>query len=219
MNIAHKPSKSVILALLPVVVIITLISGFFLLYELNPLLFKTSIGGFLKSSVLEKSTADIMIEDTKVRMEFSIAHNDVDAVNQFNKQLGVSDKWLDGISFNVDKEAAQKLSVSLPTTVVLKFDGRGVTFSNETIGLIAPSFNKKNFEYATGSSTLTLLSNNDTDYNLKVDDPGVLVKESTNSGTFYLSNRLSHFLPVLEKVQTFDLKVSGKNVSGYLLLK
>lgn len=219
MNIAYKPSKSVIFALIPVVVIMTIICGLFLLYELKPLIFKTYIGNILKSSVLEKSTADIMIDDTKVRMEFSIARGDIDVLNRFNKKLGVSDKWLDGLSFNIDKETAQRLSSSLPTMVVLKFDDKGLTFSNETIGLIAPSFNKKNFAYATGSATLTLLSNNDTDYNLKVEDPGVLVRESTPSGTFYLSNRLSNFVPLLDKISTFDIKVSGKNISGYLQLK
>lgn len=167
----------------------------------------------------EKSSAKIWTENQSLKFKFQITSNDKAAINQFNQKLGIGNEYLDGISLDLDPETIKELNNFLPVDVTVKITPESINFSNGGTSGIVSSLVGDAKEYSTGSGKLRYRQSLDTEFQLEITDPEPLLKDATASGKFVLSDKLQPLFPILARVGTIEMNVSGKSVNGNISLK
>ncbi len=199
-------------------------------------IFTKSSGLDIKSYVLnfreaylsgKKSSASLYIEDKKVKIKFNISAADRLNFLEFSRKMGVDNNFAEGISLDLDEVTRNKLEQVLPLELRLSFKSGGLKFKSAQSPFAVSIKNKalqsaqtkSGFEFATGSGKINLNAQNERDFLLDIKDPGPLLKYATESGQIYLSKKVYGMFPILDNIARIELAVSGKDVSGEILLK
>lgn len=155
----------------------------------------------------------------QLKVDLRIQPKDAPALQQFSDRLGIGTTWTSGISFQLDQASLSKLENYLPKTVDVMVTGSEISFNNGPLLVLNSGLPENMTEYATGSGALTLKSRSETDFELYVTDPGIVLEHASKAGKVTLSSQLEEFLPSLQKVESVYLRVSGDHLDGSIKLK
>jgi hypothetical protein len=173
----------------------------------------------LNKGVLERSSTDLYIEDGYLKFKSKITNNDKLKVIEFNRRLGVSGDYLEGVAIKLDPDSLSKLQPLMPVHVSLDFDNDRVNFFSQGKNLLSPGFSGQNANISTGSGKLSFQANNAQSFNLEIQDPEPVLQYATQSGQLHLSSKLNGLFPILDRVAIINLTVNGKNINGEVKLK
>lgn len=168
---------------------------------------------------IQSSQAYINIERENVQIKFKVASGDQSLIKQFSSNLGVSEEYLSGISFEVDENTKANLEQFLPINVNLDISPKRMGFFTPGIKGLESSLIKDKLEFATGSSKLDLKVRGDKEIELEIQDPEPMLKYATNSGQINLSDKLEPLFPIMEKIATIKLEINGNHLEGEIVLK
>lgn len=167
----------------------------------------------------EKSSIKLWTENTALKLEFSLTKEDKQKMQVFNKNLGIGNDYLQGISLELDPESIQKLSEFLPVNVALTIEPKRISFASSILPTFASSLIKENKEFATEGGKLKFSKSSDSEFQLVMEDPRPLLKYATESGQIMMSDKLHLLFPILDRVGTIEMLVNGKSVSGSIEIK
>lgn len=173
-----------------------------------------------ESSFTPKSSAEVFLDGEKVRLNFKIIAEDRAKSLEFAGRLGASKDWLSqGIALDLDKESELKLKELLPLKLSINFEGKKLSFKNSSLLSLRSSLPGERIDFATGSAKFSLRSANIEDFDLKAIEPKQLMEYATSSEIISLSKKVYGVFPILGNIAKMEMSVSGKNISGEILLK
>lgn len=177
-----------------------------------------------KLNLREPSTVEIYRSEEsssagELKFKFDIKSADRPTVEKLSQNLGVNDLWTQGIKLSLNQESLDKIKPILPLKLNLSFKERQVNFSNGQILKLDSGLRPKEVNIASAGGTLKLKGSGVSDFDLNIVEPAIVLRESSNSGKLYYSSALSGLYPLLARVYTIDLRVSGKSIVGSVKLK
>lgn len=164
------------------------------------------------------SQALVSVDQGKVQIAFEVADKDQLAAKNLAVKLGWG-SWPKKLAVELDKENLARLSATLPARSTLSFGEDTLSLKGANPGLLKSLAIQERYELATDSGKAILEIRDEGDYILSIDNPSLLMAYATVSGKLYLSNKIIHILPTLSKVGKIEMRVSGKNIDGRLILK
>jgi hypothetical protein len=166
------------------------------------------------------STATLSQEHQKLVLKFDLTDAEKKDAESFSKALNVSPKWLEGITLELDPSSVEKLNIALPLKVNVDFSQNNLNLSSKNNKLLSSSLPKNEYHFATESGKLGFKVLSDREFDLEIIDPAPLALYATSSGELTLSSKIEgSILPILSKIGTIKLKVSGSSINGEILLK
>ncbi len=166
------------------------------------------------------STATLSEEQQKLVLKFNLTEKEKKDAEDFSNKLNVSPLWLDGITLQLDPSSLEKLNIALPLKVNVDFSEGDFKFSSTKNKMLSSSLPKNEYSFATSSGKLNFKVISDQEFDLEIIDPSPLALYATTSGELTLSSKIEgSILPILSKIGTIKLKVSGSNINGDLKLK
>lgn len=185
--------------------------------------FRQFLGG---NPLIQKSSAEVYLEGDplaasgqKIKISFNISKDDQVKALEFSERLGVSTDWISGMYLDLDKESQSKIAPMLPIKVDLNFEDKRVSFKNSTGANLYSAAAFKDIEFATGSARFSLKALNERDFSLNLKEPEKLLKYATSSGQISLSKKLYNMFQIAQNIDTINMTVNGKSVSGEIQLK
>lgn len=177
------------------------------------------LGAIYGNPFKKQSEVNVSLVDASLNLEFNILEEDKPKFKNFIYNWFGSDKEVKSLSFGIDQNIAQSLKPSLPVTLGLKVTDKNLIFSSVLIPGLQNALIKSDYELATGSSKLNMEYTDSSKYQIKLEDPKDLIVYATSSGMLTTSSKLEGLFKTLPKIDTIDLSVNGKNISGAINLK
>jgi hypothetical protein len=166
------------------------------------------------------STATLSKEQQKLIIKFDLTDAEKKDAESFSKAINVSPEWVEGIALELDPSSLEKLNVTLPLKVNVDFSQNNLKLSSKNNKLLSSSLPKNEYNFATESGKLSFKVLSDREFDLEIIDPAPLALFATSSGELTLSSKIEgSILPILSKIGTIKLKVSGSSINGEILLK
>lgn len=180
---------------------------------------KSLIANFSSQKMHKKSIAELSLDSGKLSIKFNIDQDDLILANNLSSNLGIDNKWQQGLSFELDDSTASKLKPLLPAKLNIKFFANKLLLSTSGLPNLKTALSKKEFNFATGAAYLKVTYASETNYSLQINDPIPLVNFATVSGKLTLSKKTEGLFPILKRIAKIEFEVNGKSVSGVILLK
>lgn len=172
----------------------------------------------LKKQTLFKSKANIFIKDKNLSITFQINDKDQANLNKFINNLGVDNKFTEGVSLELDQDSLNLISQSLPAEVNLAFEDKQLEFSSKNLPSLNSSLPIKSYQFATEDAKLELKYTTANDYSLEISEPQKLIQSATYSGKMHLSKQLEGLFPIMSKIARIKIRASGKSLQGNIFL-
>lgn len=178
----------------------------------------------ISSKLIQKSSADLIIENKQLKVNFNIVSEDQRMAASFINNLGADSKIIEGLSLDLDDGSIVKLKTVLPVHLTLDISSNRLGFSTPMLSrnLSLPKLNSgvvgDTTNFSTGSGKLSISAKANA-LHLEAEDPSPLLKYATESGQLHLSRKLDSLFPIFNKVGRIRLDVAGKSVSGVIELK
>jgi hypothetical protein len=183
---------------------------------------KVFLLGYLEefSLVPTLSSATLSEEHQKLILTFDLTDKEKEDAENFSRALNISPKWLDGIALELDPSSFEKLNIAFPLKVNVDFSQNNLKLSSKNNKLLSSSLPRNEYNFATSSGKLSFKVLSDREFDLEIIDPYPLALYATSSGELTLSSKIGEsILPILSKIGTIKLKVTGSNINGEILLK
>lgn len=177
---------------------------------------KSGLSNFVSVGRLTpKSSVLLKIEGNFLKVKFNILEKDKVQAESFLNSLEIDKRVFDEeLSLELDEGSIEKIYSSLPNNLSLNFSGKRLEFSNVLLKKLDNGLSEKSFEFATGSGKIVLNTDGAQNLSLEILEPNALVKYATSSGDLLISKKMSELFPMLSKIATMKLNVSGKTISG-----
>lgn len=172
-----------------------------------------------RQGFFDASSATISEQGNQLVINFNIVAKDKSKATEFSNNLGTDTSWEQGLKITLDNSTLNLIGSDLPVNLRLGFEPKELTFNSFGVGSLSSGLIGKNYQFSTGSGTLKLNGSTDNDFSLQMSNPQELLKESTKSGTLYLSKQLDGLMELSGKVDTINLSVHSGNISGDVKLR
>jgi hypothetical protein len=173
---------------------------------------------YISNKLTQKSSADLKIEEKKLKLNFNITANDRQVAESFINNLGADRKVFEGISLELDDQSLTRLQPILPVRLTLDFSSNKLSFYNLSLPKLNSGVAGDVVNFSTESGRLRMSSKGNV-FHLEIEDPNPLMKYATESGQLQLSKKLDLLFSILSKVGRMRLDVDGKSLSGEIQLK
>lgn len=167
----------------------------------------------------KSSQVYVSVDDNRITLKFKVIKDEAEKVAIFAQNLGVSQNFLQGISFEIDEATRAKLQQFTPATLNLDMSDRRLGFSTPNLKGLESSLIKDKLNFATSSANISIKVAGDREFKALINDPEPLLKYATQSGQISLSEKLEPLFPILSKVGTIRLEVNGSHIEGEIVLK
>ena len=162
---------------------------------------------------------EIYRDQNTLRMKFQIEEKDKQSFIMLSEKLGVTTKWQEGISFNLDEESMNQIEPYLPLTTDVSIEGNIVTLTGNAFNFMPSGGVGDEVYFATEGATLKF-ARGTTQADLYLTQPEHLISYATASGKVNLSRKIeSELFSLASKVDTIDIEIKGKSVEGKIVLK
>jgi len=169
--------------------------------------------------LVSANKVEIYRDQNTLRMKFQIQDKDKVPFTMLSEKLGVTTKWQEGISFNLDEESMSQIDSYLPLTTDVSIEGTVITLKGGAFNFMPSGGVGDEVNFATNGATLKYAGGK-TQANLLVNQPAELVSYATASGKVNLSRKIeSELFSLASKVDTIDIEIKGKSVEGEIKLK
>ncbi len=177
------------------------------------------LGTFTQNPFKKQSEVKVSLIDSKINMAFDLIEEDKAKFAAFvNNWFGVAEE-IKNLSFGIDESMKAMFSQNLPVDLKLTITEKSVGFSSNMLPGLQNALVKNDIEFATGSSKLDVEYSDSSKYHLKIENPADLAYYATSSGILTASTKIEGLFKSLPKVATIELNVSGKNISGKIVLR
>lgn len=182
--------------------------------------FSLGLGGtFSKSPFRRQSEVSVSLVNSKLKLDFAIIEDDKLALQNFiNNWFGAKEE-VKSLSIGIDENLAQILLPVLPAKLNIKITDKSLEFQSQGVPGLQTVLTGTEIDFATGSGKIRLKYSNPTEYQLGIENPEDLAIYATESGILTTSSKISGLFKSLPQVATIDMEVSGKNISGRIVLK
>ncbi|MCL5784329.1 MAG: hypothetical protein M1142_03175, partial [Patescibacteria group bacterium] len=134
----------------------------------------------LSEKVFPVSRAEILTEGQRVSVKFQITSKDEGKVKEFSQNLGVDNRWTQGLSVSLDGDTGKFLVNFLPAQVNLTIKPKEIDFaSNENVGFFDPSLMTEIYHGSFGDGTISVQDINGQGYQIDIDNPAPVVSGQT----------------------------------------
>src|SRR3989344_325503 len=169
--------------------------------------------GFSQKNPFSKSSqAKLSLDGNNLKINFDVIEEDKQRFATVLRSLELDRNIEQGISIGLDSKSSEKIKNNFPVSVDLKFEEKGIKFSNNILPVLKSSQVGEAKEYASGSGKLSYKTDGSDSLYLTVKDPGEFIKNATSSRVIYLSENSQSLFKVLSKLATIEISVNGKNI-------
>jgi hypothetical protein len=217
---SFKSKKWTILLLILLIVFSVMV---FLKFSLNPTYTKDFESKFLnlfsQNPFKKQSQTRVTLSDHKLNFKFDIAEQDSRKFSAFLSNLNSGKNKVQSVSISLDENAVDVLVPVLPADLNLQIGEKSIEFSNKSLGGLQNALVKNDINFSTMGGTLKAKFSDTTKYQIQIENPDRLVNHATSSGILTLSSKLEGLFKTLPEIATIELNVSGKALSGKIVLK
>lgn len=166
------------------------------------------------------SSVKIHLSGQKIVAQFQIAPRDRENMEQFVRNLGVDDNFVQGVAVSVDGQTAEALAKFLPIEANLKISSRKIEFSSyRQQNIIWPLLGTEVFQSASPSGGLKVENLGGEHFRIEAENPAQVLQEAASSGRLRFSDRLSgDFFQLASKFARIELNIDGRFLKGELVL-
>ncbi len=168
---------------------------------------------------LERSSADLVVEDEKLKVKFNITESDKQKVKKFSENLGISEEWSLGLELSLNKETIDKVKKITPAHVVLDIEDKQIAFKSNLLANLQSGLPTQSLNYSTGSAVFIVKGVSNEDFSLEARNLKDLLFDATASGKLQASPKLVNLFKLGERIDKIELKVHNKNINGLLKIK
>lgn len=204
--------------------LIILSAGIFIKFTLGFGIFQNDLKGMFLSSLPQnllrkQSSVNVSLDGSKLNLGFDITEEDKPKFREFVNNWFGSNEEIKNLSFGLDENIIPILNPSLPIGLNLKISPKALEFRSQSIPSLQDALIKNDFEFATGSSVLSVKYFSPSKYQVGIENPDDLAFYATSSGVLTRSSNIEGLFKRLSKVATIELSVSSKNIAGKIVLK
>lgn len=177
------------------------------------------LNSYYQNPFYQQSEVNVSLTDSHLNLDFEIIENDKLTFGNFiNNWFGINED-IKSVKVGIDENLTQFLSPILPAKLNIKIDVKSLEFKSQDISRLKTALTGTEIDFATGSGKFKLEYSNPTEYKLEIENPSDMALYATASGVLTVSDKTEGLFKSLPQVATIELSVSGKNISGKIVLK
>lgn len=209
----------------PVLVFLIILAlGILIQFSVGGVVFKNNLNSFFlnsyyKNPFYKQSSVDISLADSYLKFNFDIIEGDKGVfLNFINRWYGTEEE-VKTLRLGVDENLVKILSPVLPAKLDLKISDKTLDFKSQSLPALQTSLTGTEINFATQSGKFKLKYSSPSQYHLEMENPSELALYATQSGVLTASSKIEGLFKSLTQVATIELSVSGKNISGKIVLR